>query len=152
MICPYGYYCVEGTTNPVKCQYLVICPPGTKRPQYAIGAILIDIALLVIALIGFIIIRLIQRDRRKKRDKKRQSKEKQKTSSEAAAASSVKDSSAVAANAVTADESQTGFMELAPMLDEFNAATAHVFALDKKRYLLEFEAKDLSFIRKKNER
>lgn len=136
LMCPAGSYCTQGTTNPVRCPLLVICTPGTTRPYYAFGVVIVDVALLIVALIGFVIVRCIQRDVRKKKDKKRKEQGKAKVLSETGGLG-------IGTNIALA----SGVLEMEPML---NSETAMVYALDKKKYTMDFELQDLSYVRKKN--
>lgn len=122
--CPQGYYCRAGTTNPVKCQYLVYCPMNTSKESYALGALLIDVILGVVLLVGFYTIRICLKSFRKKQSRKKMSNLTQKRDS------------------LRSENMST------PILSAMGIEQDG--GLPKKKYTMEIEFEDIRLRRKKN--
>ncbi|CAO3571214.1 unnamed protein product [Mortierella alpina] len=49
-VCPEGHYCPQASTQPIPCNFLAFCPPGTIAVEkYGLGAILLVFAVMVMS-------------------------------------------------------------------------------------------------------
>jgi ABC-type multidrug transport system ATPase subunit len=141
LICPKGYFCREGSVNAIKCQFLVRCKQGTVKPAYTFTAILINGIVLVLVLLVFVIIKVVNLYNRRQKNKIKNDKHK-KTMMQRLGIGGLEKKV----------KSLTGYTLDDSILEDEQQGLDHSLLLPKKNYTMDFELKDLSFTKKRNDK